>query len=81
MEGEVTVDREFMQDMARNAVPKWWQSRKGTVAVIVLGGYALALLFQREMPQEYAELARIVVVALFLTANGEHGRGGTDVST
>lgn len=55
----------------REMVPRWWQSRKGMVAVIVLGGYVVATLMSRELPAGYAELARIVVVALFLTANGE----------
>jgi hypothetical protein len=43
------------------------------VAVIVVGGYVLALLMGKTFPAGYDELARIVVVALFLTANGEHG--------
>lgn len=55
-----------------NALPRWWHSRKGMVAVIVVGGYVLATLLGRTPPAGYAELARIVVVALFLTANGEH---------
>lgn len=54
-----------------SALPRWWHSRKGMVAVIVLGGYVAALLMGRELPPELDKLASIVVVALFLTANGE----------
>ena len=56
-----------------NVLPRWWHSRKGMIAVIVLGGYVLGVLLGKELPSGYAELARIVVVALFLTANGENG--------
>ena len=52
-------------------LPRWWHSRKGMVAVIVVGGYVLALMMGKAFPEGYDELARIVVVALFLTANGE----------
>jgi hypothetical protein len=52
-------------------IPRWWHSRKGMVAVVVVGGYVLALLMGKAFPPGYDELARIVVVALFLTANGE----------
>lgn len=54
-----------------SALPRWYHSRKGMVAVIVLGGYVAALLTNRPLPSEFGELASIVVVALFLTANGE----------
>ena len=59
-----------------NMIPRWWHSRKGMVAVIVLGGYVVALLMGKQAPAEYGELARIVVVALFLTTNGEERSGG-----
>ena len=52
-------------------LPRWWQSRKGMVAVIVLAGYVAAMLTGKQLSAGYDELARIVVVALFLTANGE----------
>ena len=58
-------------EVCMNMVPRWWHSRKGMVAVIVLGGYVTALLIGKPPTAEYGELARIVVVALFLTANGE----------
>ncbi len=54
-----------------NAIPRWWNSRKGMVAILVVGGYVLALLMGKAFPAGFDELARIVVVALFLTANGE----------
>ena len=54
-----------------NIPPRWWQSRKGMVAVIVLAGYVAAMLTGKQLSSGYDELARIVVVALFLTANGE----------
>ena len=54
-----------------NAIPRWWHSRKGMVAVIVLGGYVTTLLMDKPPSTGFDELARIVVVALFLTANGE----------
>ena len=52
-------------------MPRWYHSRKGMVAVVVLGGYVAAMLMGRQFPAGFDELARIVVVALFLTANGE----------
>ena len=58
-----------------NMVPRWWHSRKGMVAVVVLGGYVAAMLMGKQFPTGFDELARIVVVALFLTANGEEKSG------
>jgi len=52
-------------------IPRWHQSRKGMVAVIVLAGYVAGTLMGKQLPTGFDELARIVVVALFLTANGE----------
>ena len=57
-------------------MPRWYHSRKGMVAVVVLGGYVAAMLMGRQFPAGFDELARIVVVALFLTANNEKPHAG-----
>ena len=53
-------------------MPRWWQSRKGMTAVVLTMGYVVGMLMRVQMPEQAHELVRIVIVALFLTANGEH---------
>ncbi len=69
------MDADKLMAYGVQTMPRWWCSRKGMVAVIILVGYVLAPLVGKELPAGFAELARIVVVALFLTANGEHNEG------
>lgn len=55
----------------RDAMPRWWHSRKGAIGMVAVVGYFAALMMKIPIDEHTARLVEVVVVALFITANGE----------
>lgn len=53
-------------------MPRWWQSKRGMIGVIVVLGYFLLPAIGKSLPEGSGELVRLIILALFVSvANGE----------
>ena len=56
----------------RATMPRWWQSKRGMLSVILALAYVLLPALGKPVPDGLEELLRLIIVALFVSmAAGE----------